>query len=144
MRLNPPVDRTGTRPLLAQDATHSPAAAEQLKSARVQTWRRDSLLKDLDQRQTDENRAGRRRLRDGVLTPTAATVAITPDMDLEADSFDFIYEPGFLTRAECALLAETAEALASEQHVADIKDDFWKGRILYFATSWPLGRARPR
>lgn len=30
------------------------------------------------------------------------------------------------------MLAETADALASEQHVEGIKYDFWRGRILYF------------
>jgi hypothetical protein len=67
-----------------------------------------------------------------VLTRTPATASITPDMDLETEAFDFIYQPNFLTPAECALLAETAEALSGLQHVEDISDDFWKGRILYF------------
>ena len=54
-------------------------------------------------------------------------------MELDPDAFDFVYQPNFLTPGECALLAETADALAAkEQHVEDIKDDFWKGRILYF------------
>src|SRR5207244_4441019 len=52
--------------------------------------------------------------------------------ELDPDSLDFVYQPNFLTRAECALLAEAAEALADRQHIEDIKDDFWKGRILYF------------
>jgi predicted 2-oxoglutarate/Fe(II)-dependent dioxygenase YbiX len=53
-------------------------------------------------------------------------------MELDPEAFDFIYEPNFLTPAECALLAETANALAGGQHVEGIEDDFWKGRILFF------------
>jgi hypothetical protein len=132
LRLNAPVDRAGTRPMLAKDATGSHAAAELLQTAKIQTWRRGSLLEHLDQRQTDENRTGRRRLRDGVLTRTPATASITPEMELDTEAFDFIYQPNFLTPAECALLTETAEALAGMQHVDDVSEDFWKGRILYF------------
>ncbi len=132
LRLNAPVDRSGTRPVLAKDSTDSPAAAELLKTARIQTWHRDSPLEGLDQRQTDENRIGRLRLREGVLTPTAATVFVTPEMAVDADSFNFVYQPNFLTPAECGLLTETAAALADKQHVESIKDDFWKGRVLYF------------
>ena len=63
------------------------------------------------QGQTDANRTGRLRLREGVLTPSPATIAITPDLELDPEAFDFIYQPDFLSPAECALLAETAEAL---------------------------------
>jgi hypothetical protein len=132
LRLNPPVDLTGTRPLLAKSETGSPAAAALLKTANIQNWRKGSLLEQLDQRQTDDNRAGRLRLRAGVLTPTAATVTITQDMDLDPEAFDFIYQPNFLTAAECALLTEAAEALAGQQHVGDDVGDFWKGRMLHF------------
>jgi hypothetical protein len=140
LRLHPPVDRSGTRPLLAKEATASPEAAARLDSSATPKWRPGSLLNRLDQGQTNANRTGRLRLREGVLTPTAATVAITPDLELDPDAFDFIYQPNFLTPAECALLAETAEALAGLQHIEDIKDDFWKGRILYFRD---ILRARP-
>jgi Family of unknown function (DUF6065)/2OG-Fe(II) oxygenase superfamily len=133
LRLNQPVDRSGTRPFLAKAETGSPAADELLKTAKIQLWRHGSLLDSLDQRQTDENRIGRRRLRDGALTRTAATVAITPDVEVDPESLDFIYQPNFLSKAECALLVETAEALADQQHVEGIADPFWRGRILYFA-----------
>jgi hypothetical protein len=103
-----------------------------LETTKTPKWRPGSLLNRLDQGQNNENRTGRLRLREGVLTPTSATVAITPDLQLDPEAFDFIYQPGFLTPAECTLLAETAEALAATQHAEDIKDDFWKGRILYF------------
>jgi hypothetical protein len=132
LRLNTPVDSVGTRPLLAKAETGSPAATELLKGSSIQIWRRGSLLEHLDQRQTDDNRTGRRRLSDGVLTPTAATVTITPDLDLDPEAFDFVYQPNFLSPAECALLIEAAQALAGQQHVDDVADDFWKGRMLYF------------
>jgi hypothetical protein len=132
LRLNPPVDRTGTRPSMAKEETASPAAANLLATEKIAPWGRKSLLNRLDQRQTNENRTGRMRLRDGVLTASPGTVAITSDMELDPEAFDFIYQPNFLTAAECALLAETANALATQQHVEDVSDDFWKGRILYF------------
>ena len=66
-------------------------------------------------------------------------------MELDPAAFDFIYQPGFLTPAECGLLAETAEALAAAQNVDDIKDDFWKGRIFWIPVTF-FGRdpAPPR
>ncbi len=131
-RLNPPVDRTGTRPLLAKDATESPGAATLLETTNIPKWRLGSLLNRLNQRQTQGNVIGRQRLREGVLTQSPATVGITPDMELDPEAFDFVYQPNFLTPAECALLAEAADALAAAQHVEDITEDFWKGRILYF------------
>jgi hypothetical protein len=126
------VDRTGTRPLLAKEATASPAATTLLETTKIPRWRPSSLLNGLNQRQTNENQAGRLRLCEGILAPSPATVAITPDMALDPEAFDFIYQPDFLTAAECALLAEAADALAGKQHVEDIREDFWKGRILYF------------
>jgi len=132
LRLADPVDLSGTRPALAKDDTESPAAAAALRSAATAPWRPTSLLTRLNQEQTDANRTGRARLRDGVLAPTAATVTITPDMDLDPEGFDFIYRPGFLSPAECALLVETADALAARQAEAGIEDAFWRGRILFF------------
>jgi hypothetical protein len=132
LRLNQPVDRSGTRPLLAKEATESPAADALLRTAKLQCWRHGSLLDSLDQSQAQTNRDGRRRLRDGVLTRTASTVAITPDMEIDPESLDFVYQPNFLTPAECALLIEAAEALAERQHVEDVGEPFWRGRILYF------------
>ncbi len=132
LRLNAPVDRTGTRPLLAKEVTEFPGAAALLETEPVPRWKPNSLLNRIRHQQTQGNITGRERLRDGVLTPSPATVAITPDMELDSDAFDFVYEPRFLTPAECALLAETANDLAAAQRVEDIKEDFWKGRILYF------------
>ena len=125
MRLNPPVDRTGTRPLLATEAAsaHTPATAN---------WARSSLLNSLDHAQNEANRLGRQRLRDGVLTPSPHTVRIAPDVEVDPEAFDFIYQPNFLTPAECALLTETAEALADAQQVEGVRDEYWKGRFLHF------------
>lgn len=132
LRLSPPVDRTGTRPLLAKEVTASPDAARLLETAKFPKWRPHSLLNQLDQRQNQANVTGRQRLRAGALQPTPATVLITPDLELDPEAFDFIYQPGFLTPAECALLIETTEALAGAQHVEDVSDAFWRGRILQF------------
>ncbi len=132
LRLSPPVDRSGTRPLLAKEESISPAAADLTEATKIPKWRPSSLLNRLDQQQNNANRTGRLRLRDGALTPTPDTFAITSDMGLDREALDFIYQPNFLTPAECALLVETAEALADRQHVEGIADDFWKGRTLYF------------
>ncbi len=130
LRLAEPVDLSGSRPVLAKDRTASPAAAAAHAVAQAQPWRPSSLMGRLDHGQTDDNRAGRVRVRDGVLTPGPLTATITADMD--PDAFDFIYQPEFLTAAECALLAEAADALSARQAVMGIADDFWKGRILFF------------
>lgn len=132
LRLNPPVDRRGTRPLLAKNESASAEVSDLLRRATIQQWRRDSLLDRLDHQQDDANRTGRQRLRDGVLTPSPATVRITADLDLDPEALDFIWEPNFLTPAECALLMETADALAGKQRVEGVPDEFWKGRILQF------------
>jgi len=132
LRLNTPVDRTGTRPLLAKDESPSHTATELLRTATIPKWRRGGLLDNLNHRQTDDNRLGRSRLRNGVLAATPATFVISSDLELETDAFDFIYEPNFLTPAECALLVESAEALSEQQHVLDTKEDFWNGRVLQF------------
>ena len=119
LRLNPAVDRAGTRPMLAGITT----AAETI-------WRPESLLNSLEHDQNEQNILGRRRLRDGVLTASAGTVVITGDADLDPTAFDFIYQPAFLTPAECALLTETAAALAGQQQSDGVTDEFWKGRFL--------------
>ena len=91
-----PVDRSGTRPALAKaDDRIAGGAGRLLKTAEVQPWRRGQPVGDPRPGQTDANRTGRPGLRDGVLTPTPATVAITPDMELDPEAFDFIYQPEF-------------------------------------------------
>jgi hypothetical protein len=77
----------------------------------VRPWRRASLLDQFAQEQTDANRVGRQRLRDGVLRPSPNTVRVTPDKDFELDALDFVCQPNFLTTAEIALLADAAGAL---------------------------------
>jgi hypothetical protein len=130
LRLRDPVDLSGTRPLLAKDASLSPTASATLAAAPAERWKPGSPLADLQHDQTEANRIGRTRLRDGALTPSPATATVTPEMDPEA--FDFLYEPNFLSPAECALLVEAANGLAERQTVEGIADDFWKGRILFF------------
>ena len=132
LRLNPPVDRSGTRPLLARDESASPAAAGLLRTAGVRKWREGGLLDRLNHQQDDGNRSGRERLKHGVLLPSPNIVTITADMELDPEAFDFIYQPGFLSPAECALLVEAAEELAAKQNVEGVEDDFWKGRVLQF------------
>ena len=123
LKLNPPVDRTGTRPTLAPDSALSPT---------VSKWRPDSLLNSIDHDQNNQNIEGRRRLREGTLFRSPATAIIVPEPDLDASAFDFIYESAFLTPAECALLTETAQDLAARQQSEGIEDTFWKGRFLQF------------
>jgi len=121
LRLNPPIDRTGTYPVLAGDGAF--AAAK---------WQPGSLMTSLDHAQNDANRMGRRRLRDGTLTPSPDTTVVAGDPGIDPDAFDFVYQPNFLTPAECALLTETAQALSVAQRVESVEDPFWKGRFLQF------------
>jgi hypothetical protein len=76
-------------------------------------WQPGGLLDQLRQEQTDENRAGRQRLAEGVLTPSPATVAIDADTTIPLDTLDFVCAPDFLTAAESAVLAEAARALTN-------------------------------
>jgi hypothetical protein len=138
MRPRDPVDLSGTRPLLAKQASLSPGARAGLAKVRADRWGQTSPLVGLEQTQTEDNRAGRLRVHDGVLTRSPATAMVTPDMDPAA--FDFVYEPNFLSRAECALLVEAANGMAGEQAVAGITDDFWKRRTLFFRD---IARQRP-
>ena len=144
LRLADPQEMGGTRPLHARDTTQSPLAAELLaRSAsgdaaapgsplgKPALWRTDSILNEIDQRQDERNIAGRRRLDQGVLVPSPTTLELTGDM--EPDAFDFIFAPGFLTAAECAVLADAATGPAAQRHVDDIADPYWKGRIAFFA-----------
>jgi predicted 2-oxoglutarate/Fe(II)-dependent dioxygenase YbiX len=108
-------------------------------------WRADSILNEIDQRQDERNHAGRRRLAEGVLQPTHATLELT--LEMEPDALDFIFAPGFLTTAECAVLSEAAQGPAAEQHVDDIAEPYWKGRIAFFAdvlASYPEAAALMR
>jgi len=132
LRLNPPVDRTGTRPLFAKDESSSPTAAARLRTTTALKWRPGGLLDSLDHQETDANRLGRSRWLNGALAETPATLTIKADAELDPDAFDFIYQPAFLTPAECGLLVEAAEALAGIQSADGSGDDFWKGRVLQF------------
>ena len=142
LRLNPPVDRSGTRPVLTPEPAPSRTPASAAPGGpptggappmpAVAHWWPDSMMNTLDHEQNDLNRLGRRRLREGVLTPSPTTAVIAPDPDLDPRAFDFIYQPGFLTPGECALLTETAEALAGMQQSDGVEDAFWKGRFLQF------------
>ncbi len=137
LRLADPRDLTGSRPLYAHDDTRSPLAAERLaRQARGEPespaalWRADSVLNEIDQHQDERNEAGRRRLDEGTLHRSPNTMDVTADM--EPDAFDFICQRGFLTASECAVLVDTAKALSDRQHVEDIADPYWKGRITFF------------
>jgi hypothetical protein len=101
LRLQPPVDRIGTRPLLARDQSASERITAELETKVLRRWRPNSLL----QRLTDDGSDGDAAKRPA---PTPASVIVTADLGLEPDALDFIWQPGFLTPAECALLVETA------------------------------------
>lgn len=140
VRLAEPVLRAGTRPLYAKAEPSSPLAAEVLAKkghskpqpipAPVKYWRATSVLNSLDEKQTTRNFEGRERLVEGVLTRTRKTITLAPGAGAPAD---FIFVPNFLSAAECKMLCETAHNLASRQHVEDIKEAYWQGRLLFFA-----------
>jgi hypothetical protein len=77
----------------------------------VRQWKQNSLLDQLSHEQTEENRSGRKRLLDGVLTPTPNTMRLDADMEFEPDALDFICQPNFLSATDVAMLAAAARAL---------------------------------
>ena len=91
-------------------------------------WAPDSRMAAIDLRQTRANFAGRKRVVDGVLTPSAATAPITPE---EYDAQDFIIVPEFLTSKECDRLTTMFDRLHGLVKHRRIGIDFWEGRIVY-------------
>ena len=91
-------------------------------------WAADSRMAAIDSRQTEANLAGRKRVVDGVLTPSAATAPITP---AEYDAQDFIIIPDFLTSTECDRLTTMFNRLHGLVKHRKIGIDFWEGRIVY-------------
>ena len=82
----------------------------------------------MDLHQTQANVAGRKRVVDGVLTPSAATAPITP---VEYDAQDFIIIPDFLTSKECDRLMTMFNRVHGVVKHRKIGIDFWEGRIVY-------------
>ncbi|HAV49918.1 MAG TPA: hypothetical protein DCX75_07025, partial [Brevundimonas sp.] len=85
-------------------------------------------MASIDPGQTEANFAGRRRVVDGVLTPSEATAPITP---AEYGAQDFIIVPDFLTPAECDRLLEMFDQVHGLVKHRRIGIDFWEGRIVY-------------
>jgi hypothetical protein len=106
----------------------------------VRQWKPDSLLDQLSHEQTDDNRSGRQRVCDGVLTPTSNTMWITGDMEFGLDALDFICQPNFLTAAEAALLAEAARALTPSDIPEPADDDPARDSVAIFRD---IARERP-
>jgi predicted 2-oxoglutarate/Fe(II)-dependent dioxygenase YbiX len=82
----------------------------------------------IDLRQTQANLIGRKRVVDGVLTPSQATAPITP---AEYDAQDFIIIPDFLTSKECDQLMAMFNRVHGLVKHRKIGIDFWEGRIVY-------------
>ncbi len=93
-------------------------------------WAADSRMAAIDPRQTQANLLGRRRVVDGVLTPSEATAPITPD---EYGAQDFIIVPDFLSAKECERLTAMFDRLHGLVKHRRIGIDFWEGRIVYMA-----------
>ncbi len=91
-------------------------------------WAPDSRMASIDLRQTEANLLGRKRVVDGVLTPSAATAPITP---AQYDAQDFIIIPDFLTSKECDRLTTMFDRLHGLVRHRRIGIDFWEGRIVY-------------
>ncbi|UGQ48234.1 2OG-Fe(II) oxygenase [Massilia endophytica] len=92
-------------------------------------WRAGSVLDRLPSAQTERNAAGRARLTQGILSPSAQTRVLDPDAP--AIEADFVYVPDFLSGEECATLLAAAGQLADRQNVDYVAQDYWKGRILF-------------
>lgn len=93
-------------------------------------WASDSLMATIDPGQTEANFAGRRRVVDGVLTPSEATAPITPKQYGEQD---FIIVPDFLTPGECDRLLGMFDHVHGLVKHRKVGVDFWEGRIVYMA-----------
>lgn len=91
-------------------------------------WRPDSRMASIDLRQTQANLEGRKRVVDGVLTPSDATAEITRAAYGEQD---FIIVPDFLTAGECDRLTAMFDRLHGLVKHRRIGIDFWEGRIVY-------------
>ena len=91
-------------------------------------WSPHSRMAAIDPGQTQANRAGRKRVVDGVLTPSEATAPITP---ADYDAQDFIIIPDFLTAEECDRLTTMFNRLHGLVKHRRIGIDFWEGRIVY-------------
>jgi len=93
-------------------------------------WKQDSLMDQLLQDQTDENREGRQRLREGVLESSPETVWITPDMEIDQDAFDFVCQPDFLTAEEYTLLAAAASGHTGAEALTTPEGDTLESHIV--------------
>lgn len=93
-------------------------------------WAPDSRMATIDPDQTEANRAGRKRVVDGVLTPSPVTAPITP---AEYSAQDFIIVPDFLTAKECDRLMAMFDKIHGLVKHRRIGIDFWEGRIVYMA-----------
>lgn len=91
-------------------------------------WAPDSRMAAIEPHQTQANLDGRKRVVDGVLTPSAATAPIAP---AEYGAQDFIIMPGFLTSKECDRLTTMFDRLHGLVKHRRIGIDFWEGRIVY-------------
>ncbi|MEI6203446.1 MAG: DUF6065 family protein [Enhydrobacter sp.] len=149
LRVAEPVYAGGTRPLYAKDRPSSEAAARLLiaEESGVQPettdvsaedvaavapepgrWRQTSVLEYIDNAQSELNVEGRKRLNDGVFTPSRNTIEIPGPIDPAA--LDFIFAPGFLSAEDCKVLSAASRELSPLQLVESIKEDYWSNRIL--------------
>lgn len=93
-------------------------------------WRADSPLNGMETAQTGRNSAGRARLRDGVLADRQGVEELTGD---PGEALDFLILPDFLSADRCAALADFARGDDFTRNDADIGEDYWKSRILFYA-----------
>lgn len=92
-------------------------------------WQKGSALDWIDPRPSVLNTAGRARLHDGILVPSATTKRITSAQD--AADHDFLCVEDALSAAECARLKACFEA---HQDLIDANvdgDEYWTGRMLH-------------
>lgn len=82
----------------------------------------------IDPGQTHANFAGRKRVVDGVLTPSEATAPITP---AEYGAQDFIIIPDFLSAKECDRLTTMFNQVHGLVKHRKVGIDFWEGRVVY-------------
>ena len=148
LRVEEPVYGGGSRPLYAKERPSSeeaarllfrnseaPAPVEQPATAAAadveppsSPWKETSVLDHIDQAQSPLNVEGRKRMNNGVFTPSLNTLDIPGPIDPTA--LDFIYQPNFMSAEECRILSATSRELSKLQLTENVPDDYWSGRIL--------------
>lgn len=94
-------------------------------------WQPGSLLEGMETSQTNQNRAGRKRLSGGLFLDRQGVADLSKGIGKR--KLDFLVVPDFLPTAQCSALTDYARGKDFDKHDASIAIDYWKNRILFYA-----------